>query len=103
MVSPDAPASRRDFEHLGATVAKLTATLESLQLTMAATYVRKDVYEADQRVHEKTHTEQAGDIDSLKSTNQWILRSVGAALIPLIIGALVTLLVLMVTGGVSAP
>jgi hypothetical protein len=101
MASPDAPASRRDFEHLSATVEKLTRTLESLQLTMAATYVRKDVYEADQKVHDKTHAEHTEDIDSLKSTNQWILRSVGAALIPLIIGALVTLLVIMITGGVS--
>ena len=81
--------SRRDFEHLSAAVQKLTATLENFPSVMAATYVRHDVYEADQRAHKQTHVDQRQDIDGLTKARDWVVKiflaAVFVALISLVV------------------
>lgn len=98
-MSPDDQPLRRDFEHLSATVEKLTRTLEGLQVMMAATYVRQDVYAANQELHKRTHEEQAGDIEGLKSNNTWLWRSIVVAVLPIVLNAIVLAIVLNATGG----
>jgi hypothetical protein len=73
--------SRSDFEHLSRAVDKLTLTLERLPEAMAETYVRKDVFQKTQELHDKTHVEQRDDIDNLLSAKQWIVRIAGGVLV----------------------
>jgi hypothetical protein len=116
-VSPDDQPLRRDFEHLSQTVEKLTRTLEGLQVMMAATYVRQDVYAAHQKLHDKTHDELAGDIvtlgdgltdgikglkesvDGLKANNQWWWKALVNAVLPIVVNAIVLAIVLSAAGG----
>lgn len=83
MTGPDDAPSRRDYHQLSASVDRLTRVVENLPDKMAATYVRKDVYDGDQRLHEQIHSEMRGDISGLQKA-KWavigfVLAAVGSA------------------------
>lgn len=83
----DAP-TRRDFEHLSDTVAKLTRTLEGLQVMMAATYVRQDVYERDQKLHEQVHEAQDEALEDINSLKDWAIRLIVGAVMLALLGTI---------------
>lgn len=85
----DVPPNASDFAHLSRAVDKLTGTLENLPKAMAETYVRKDVYEKDGALHDKTHVEQREDIDGLLSAKQWIVRIAGSVIVSAAIYSLI--------------
>lgn len=96
MSEPD-PPSRRDFEHLSAAVVKLTETIERLPEIMAATYVRQDVYRADQALHTLKHASQDDEIEDLSSWKDKVLMIIVSTVIVAGIG------LLFGTGAVSLP
>lgn len=93
MTDSDAP-SRRDFEHLSAAVVKLTETIERLPEIMEKTYVRRDVYESDQKLQTLKHASQDEEIDNLNSWRDMVLKIVIAAVLTSLLG------VVLVQGGV---
>lgn len=116
MTSPDAPASRRDVEHLSINVEKLTAALDALRLMMEMTYLRQDVYREAQKLHDKTHTEQAkdtedlrgdvidltdglrGEIKGIKDNSRWMWRMLAVITATVLVPALITGVALVLTG-----
>lgn len=89
MMVPDEPPTRRDFEQLYRSVERLTRTLEELPDKVAQLYVRRDVYERDQRLHDNTHTEQAKDISGLQKIVNvvigFVFAGVGTALLAVVL------------------
>lgn len=80
----DAP-SRRDFEQLSTAVQKLTTIIEELPERVAAIYVRQDLYDKDQRLHDKTHQELETELKGLTSARDWAIKIiVGAVLVALL-------------------
>lgn len=94
MAADDDLPSRGDFAHLSRAVEKLTHTIEGLPDKVAATYVRKDVYLSDQRVHDTTHARHDEELDSLLGFKEWAIRLVIGAVILALLG-----LVLVQGGG----
>lgn len=88
-LSQDEPPSRRDFELLYKSVERLTHTIERLPDKMAQLYVRLDVYERDQKIHDNTHTEQAKDISGLEQIVKivvgFVFAGIGTALLAVIL------------------
>lgn len=68
-MSPESPLTPREIARLIQAVDSLTSTIENLRQEMAATYVRKDVYEADRRADEESGNRLAGRLD--KQEGYW--------------------------------
>ena len=77
----DEGPSRRDFEHLSSSLKEVSQAIKELPIMMATIYLRRDVYEADQKLHSKVHEEQGDEIDDLKSAKEWAVRIVVGAFI----------------------
>lgn len=94
MPPPDTGPTRSDYKHLSDNVEKLTRTLEGLQVQMAATYVRQDIYERDQEKHDLVHQGHAEDIAGLKANNQWFWRTLVSAVLPVVVSAVMAAVIL---------
>lgn len=95
-MTPEDTQARRDLERLHEvqqtlikSVDKLNSSIEGLHIQMAATYVRQDVYEANQQLHKQVHQELRGDISGLQKA-KWavigfVLAAVGSAAMSLVL------------------
>lgn len=71
------------YAHLSAVVEKLTRTLEDLPQRVADIYVRKDVYQAEQKAQDR-------EIDGLNSIKDWAIRIVLGAVLLALLGLVLT-------------
>lgn len=71
------------YAHLSAVVEKLTKTLEELPNRVAEIYVRKDVYQAEQKAQDR-------EIDNLNTMKDWVIRIVLGAVLLALLGLVIT-------------
>lgn len=90
------PLSPREISRLITSVDNLAVTIETLRSEMAATYVRKDVYEADRKADEAEGVALSGRVGKMEGYWGRLAWTIGL----MVLTALVSL-VLVQQGGVA--
>lgn len=88
-MADETPLTHREAEALTLSIRDLTQSIDTLRGEMAATYVRKDVYEAEKREAEAKERELKSDVDKHAAMWDWLIKLV----LGVVILALLTLVV----------
>lgn len=94
---PDSHLGEQSVHELGRQLREALNRIEGLTTRLDMYYVRKDLFESNERTHDVIHKDLRQDVDQLLDDKKWLIRLVGGIIILALIGLLI------VTNGTAKP